>query len=308
MSIPIPSGTERHTSERIQRSLIKPQLLNLSGSGSWLDGIIVERDLEEPHSDIESISPSSPKHVIVLHSRYPATLEWKLDGKRKEALFSEGDAIVNPAGLFVAPRWSGKVELLLLAINPALVNQVAEEMNRSGTVELMPRFQFRDELLRQLARSLIAEFEQDSPPDRVYAESLTHTLIAHLLRKHAVARISPEEAKHGLPQHRLARVIDYIDANLGEDLSLKSIADIAEISPSYFLTLFKRSTGLAPHQYVMSRRIEKAKALLLQTTMPIAEIAGRSGFADQSHLTRLMRRHTGLTPNTLRGGLNPGRK
>ena len=300
MSIPIPSGTEGRISERAQRSLIKPQLLNLSGSGSRLDGIVIERDLEQPHSDIESIAPSSPKHVIVLHSGHPSTLEWRINGKRKEAFFSEGDAIVNPAGLFVAPRWSGKVELLLLAISPSLVNQVAEEMNRSGKVELMPRFQFRDELLRQLACSLIAEFEQESPPDRVYAESLTHALIAHLLRKYSVAKVSPWEARHGLPQHTLARVIDYIDANLDEELSLKSIADVAEISPSYFLTLFKRSTGLAPHQYVMSQRIVKARALLKQTKMPIAEIAVRAGFSDQSRLTRLMRHHTGLTPRTLR--------
>jgi AraC family transcriptional regulator len=301
MSIPIPSGTEGRLSEPAQRSLIKPHLLNLSGSGSRLDGIIIERDLEQPNSHIESTSPSAPKHVIVLHSGYPSTLEWRMNGKRKQALFSVGDAIINPAGLFVAPRWSGKVELVLLAINPSFVNQVAEEMNRSGKVELMPRVQFRDELLRQLASSLMAEFEQDQPPDRVYAESLTHTLIAHLLRKYSVAGVSAPQSKHGLPQHKLARVIDYIDAHLGEDLSLKSIADIAEISPSYFLTLFKRSTGLAPHRYVMSQRIEKAKTWLMQTKLPIAEIAVKAGFSDQSHLTRLIRRHTGLTPRALRG-------
>ncbi|HJU04760.1 MAG TPA: AraC family transcriptional regulator [Nitrospiraceae bacterium] len=290
---------ETHRDERTRRSLIKPHLLNLSGSGLTLDGIIIERDLEHPNADTYSAPPSS-KHVIVLHSDNPATLKWSIDGRRKEALFSEGDAIVNPAGLFVAPGWSGQVELLLLAINPAFVNRIAEEMNRPGKVELMPRFQFRDELLQQLARNLIAEFEQDSPPDRVYAESLTHTLIAHLLRKYSIAGICQHEAKHGLSQRRLARVLDYIDANLGEKLSLKSIADIAEISPSYFIALFKRSTGLAPHQYVMSQRIGKAKALLMQTKMPIAEIAGQTGFADQSHLTRLMRRHTGLTPKILR--------
>lgn len=80
------------------------------------------------------------------------------------------------------------------------------------------------------------------------------------------------------------------------------IAKAVEISPSYFLTLFKQSTGMAPHQYVITRRIERAKALLTQTRLPIAEIATRTGFADQSHLTRLMRRHTGLTPKMLRDG------
>jgi AraC family transcriptional regulator len=103
-----------------------------------------------------------------------------------------------------------------------------------------------------------------------------------------------------LPQRRLAQVVEFIDAHLSDDLSLRLIADVAGMSPSYFLTLFKRSTGLAPHQYLVEQRIEKARALLVQTKLPIADIATRVGFADQSHLTRLMRRHTGLTPGLVR--------
>jgi AraC family transcriptional regulator len=64
--------------------------------------------------------------------------------------------------------------------------------------------------------------------------------------------------------------------------------------------LFKKSTGLAPHQYVMTRRLEKAKDLLHHTKKTIADIAIQTGFSDQSHLTRLLRRHTGLTPKEIR--------
>lgn len=302
MSITIPKAIETPNSERARRSLIKPHLFNLSGSGSTLNGVIIERNLEQLNVDLDSAPVKAAKHLVVVHSANPARLEWKIDGRRKAELFSEGDAIVNPVGLFVAPRWSAEVELLLLAIDPALVHQVAEEMNRPGRVELIPRFQFRDELVRQLARSLIAEFEQDLTPDQVYVESLTHTLIAHLIRKYSVAGIKLPSASCGLPPRKLARVIEYINDHLGESLSLEVIAKVADISPSYFLTLFKQSTGLAPHQYVITQRIEQAKALLTQTRMPIAEIASRAGFADQSHLTRLMRRHTGLTPKILRSG------
>jgi AraC family transcriptional regulator len=238
--------------------------------------------------------------VIVLHSGTPASLEWRLEGREKAALFSDGEAIVNPAGLFAAPRWSAEVELLLLAVHPGFAQRIAEDMGHRGNLELVPHFHFRDELLKQLACNLIAEFEQASPPDRIYSESLAHTLVAHLVRKYSVSRIGRHEGKHGLPQRRLARVIDYIEAHLGEDLSLKHIAEVAELSPSHFLTLFKRSTGLAPHRYVMMHRLEKAKVLLRQTKMPIADIAGQTGFADQSHLTRSMRRHIGLTPKVLR--------
>jgi AraC family transcriptional regulator len=97
-------------------------------------------------------------------------------------------------------------------------------------------------------------------------------------------------------------VLDYIHAHLNEPLSLKTIAKVIDISPSHFLTLFKQSTGLSPHQYVIAQRIEKAKLLLRKTDLPIAEIADQTGFADQSHLTRMMRRHTGRTPKMLRDG------
>lgn len=282
-------------------SLIKPHLKNLSGSGTRLDGVIVERDVEQPHSGIYRPAGQAPKHVVVLHADHPATLEWRMNGKRHEAFFSGGEAIINPAGLFVAPRWSGAVELLLTAIEPGFINRVAAEMGSGRPVELTPRFHFRDTLLEQLVRTLIAEFEQASPPDRVYADSLTHTLILHLLKKYSGTRLRPRAAGQGLPQRKLARVVEFIETHLNDDLTLGQLADAVEMSPSYFLTLFKRSTGRAPHQFLIEKRIEKARTLLTQTKLPIADIAVEAGFADQSHLTRLMRRHTGLTPRQVRG-------
>jgi AraC family transcriptional regulator len=284
------------------RSLIKPHLLNLSGSGSMLNGIVVERDLERASSGVGEASTPPSKHVIVIHSDRSARLEWRIDGRCRTSRFLEGDAIVNPAGLFAAPRWEADVQLLLLALEPALLNRVAEATYGQSSVELVPRFHFRDELLRQLACNLVAEFEQAATPDRLYAQSLTHALVAHLLRKHSMASGKWPSAKGGLPPRTLARVKDYLQAHLSETLDLEAMAAVAGLSPSHFTALFKQSTGLAPYQYVIAERIEKAKGLLIRTKLPIAEIAWQAGFADQSHLTRLMRRFTGLTPKAVRGG------
>ncbi len=281
-------------------SLIKPHLKHLSGSGTRLDGVIVERDVEQPNAGLYRPTGQAPRHIVVLHSAHPATLEWRMDGRREEAFFTGGEAIINPAGLVVSPRWSRAVELLLMAINPGFVDRVAMEMGAGSHVELAPRFHFRDALLEQLLRSLVAEFEQTSPPDRLYADSLTHTLIVHLIKKYSGTYVRSTTAKQGLSQRSLARVVECIEARLGDDLSLRDLAEVAGISPSHFLTLFKRSTGLPPHQYLVEKRIEKAKTLLLQTDLQIAAIAARTGFADQSHLTRLMRRHLGLTPRLVR--------
>jgi hypothetical protein len=92
-----------------QHSSIKPHLVNLSSSGSTLHGIIVERNLEKPDSESDNVPYKSPKHVIVLHSKYPAKLEWRNNGTLNNTFFSEGDLLINPAGLFVAPHWKSPV-------------------------------------------------------------------------------------------------------------------------------------------------------------------------------------------------------
>jgi AraC family transcriptional regulator len=281
-------------------SLIKPHLKNISGSGTLLDGIVVERDIEQPNSGIYRPGKQPPRHIVVLHSGVPATLRWRFNGRSHEAFFSGGEAIINPAGLFVAPRWSEAVELLLMAIQPRFMNRIAREMGASRSVELVPRFHFRDGLLEQLVRALVMEFELSELPDCVYADSLVHTLIAHLIKKYSKTRMRLQLSRHGLPHKSLARVVEFIDAHLNDNLSLRGIADVAGMSPSYFLTMFKRSVGLAPHQYLISKRIERARTLLTETRLPIVDIATQAGFADQSHLTRMMKRYTGLTPRRIR--------
>lgn len=108
-----------------------------------------------------------------------------------------------------------------------------------------------------------------------------------------------------LTARKLAMVLAYIDQNISEPLTLEMMAQVASISASHFSDLFRQCMGQSPHQYLMARRVEKAKDLLASTDLSIAEVAANVGFADQSHLTRLMRRFTGLTPRMLRGAETP---
>ncbi|MCC7125573.1 MAG: helix-turn-helix transcriptional regulator [Acidobacteria bacterium] len=283
-----------------RRSAIKPQLINVSSSGTLLNGTVVERNRERANVDIDSRAVKASHHLLVVHADTPARLDWRLSGANRAAEFSPGDAIVNPQGVFVAPRWNADVELLLLAVSPSLVSRVSEELGRHGTVELVPHVHFRDDLIHQLAQGLIVEFERRQPPDRVYAETLMHALVVHLVRHYSVAGLKAVAFKHGLPPAVLARVVEFINESLAERMSLEDLAKVAGLSPSHFVAMFKRSTGVAPHQYVLLRRLDRAKDLLARSRLPIADVAVRTGFADQSHLTRMLRRHTGLTPRLLR--------
>jgi AraC family transcriptional regulator len=106
--------------------------------------------------------------------------------------------------------------------------------------------------------------------------------------------------KRGLPRSALRRALDYIGDNLASDPSLAGMAGAAGLSPNHFSKLFKRSTGLPPHQYVIRQRIEKAKALLAGTDLPVGVVARDCGFSDQAHLTRHFRRLVGATPTSFR--------
>ena len=104
----------------------------------------------------------------------------------------------------------------------------------------------------------------------------------------------------GLTDAQLQQAIDYIHTHLDQELTLEQIAAVINISPTYFASLFKRTTGISPHQYVIRQRVKRAKIMLVKTDLAIADIALQVGFSSQSHLTQQFKRFTGVTPKQVR--------
>ena len=112
---------------------------------------------------------------------------------------------------------------------------------------------------------------------------------------------STTEFKHkGLTHTQLQQVLDYIHAHLERDLSLAELAEVINISPTYFASLFKQAIEVSPHQYVVQQRVERAKLMLSKTDLAIADIALQVGFSSQSHLNQQFKRLTGMTPKQVR--------
>ncbi len=281
-------------------SLIKPQLRSFSSSGRRMQGVIVERDLEDATAYIGAKAGSGTKHVLVLPARTAGRLAWTSSGRRREALYTPHDLILNPAGLTSAPQWKAPMELLLLAIEPDHMLQAAETAGARSTFELPEKFRFEDGLLEQLVRTLTRQFESDLPPDLLYTESLTQTLLLHLIRRHSNVPVASRRVRQFISEPRVERAVEFIQANLSKALSLVQIASEADLNTSQFCNVFKHVMGLAPHQYVLRQRVERALVLLKETTLPISEIALQTGFADQSHLTRILRQRHGVTPRQVR--------
>lgn len=104
---------------------------------------------------------------------------------------------------------------------------------------------------------------------------------------------------HALPGCRLRRVTEYIQQNLDKDLTLAELADVVDMSPYHFARLFKGSTGVPPHRFVVQQRIAHARGVLATTERSIAEISRLVGFRTPSHFTTVFR-HLGITPGAYR--------
>ena len=104
----------------------------------------------------------------------------------------------------------------------------------------------------------------------------------------------------GLARDRLARVVEYIEANLARDLCVAELAGVACLSPFHFGKMFRHSMGESVHRYVTRRRIERAQALLRPGILSLPEIAETVGFSDQSHFTTVFKRHLRVTPSAYR--------
>ncbi|MFD7908496.1 helix-turn-helix domain-containing protein [Kitasatospora sp. NPDC059747] len=288
------------TTQAMSLSAIKPHLLRLSGSGQDLDEAVVERGLERAATGDSPMEDGPTRHVLAVHAGTSADLAWSADGRPRRERFHRGQALINPAGWASRPRWGQDAELMIVALEPAWLEKLATESDLPGPLELAPRFHLTDPFLAMLVERLVAEYEGPRPADPLYAQSLLQALAAHLIRTAATRGPGLPERDGGLTPKRLDRVVDHMNGYLDGRLSLTDLAAVAGVSPSHFTRAFRASTGQSPHQYLVRLRLEHARRALLTTDTPIAAIAQLCGFADQSHLTRTMRLHTGTTPSALR--------
>jgi AraC family transcriptional regulator len=273
-----------------------PQPAVLASSG-W-DNIYFEHH-QQPQFD-------TPEHQGTWHviaycpafdvSGDPSGERW-LDGKLKTEARNQGDIAVIPAGISQRCNWNTLAQFTILAIAPPLLEQVAQDLVNPDRVELIPHYMTEQDILIQgIFGALRQELEFGKIGGYLLVDSLKTALAIHLLRNYCTAPPRLSSYTDGLSKPKLQQITEYINEHLHEDVKLIELAAIAQISPYHFLRLFKQSMGLTPHQYILQRRIQKAKYLLQESELSIADIAFRVGFCDQSHLTRCFKRLLGMTP------------
>lgn len=222
------------------------------------------------------------------------------EGRPIERRRAAGDISVLPAGIRYAAHWESELDYVAVILTRDFLARATVDFAANRTARLVLACGPQDPLVRSIGHALAAELDAGLPTGRLYAESLVNTLAIHLLRHYSTDSLVPDLQFGGLPAHKLRRVTEFINENMGSDLTLSELAQAAELSPYHFARSFKQSTGVTPIQFLMQRRIETAKQLLADEHLPIVEVGLRAGFKNQSHFTTLFRKLAGVTPKAFR--------
>jgi AraC family transcriptional regulator len=207
-----------------------------------------------------------------------------------------GSLAICPAGSDYAADADRSSQMIFVAIEPGRLALAAAE-NLALETQLIDRLSGSDQTLLDLARCLASESEDAHPNGPVYWNGVASAFINGLLARH-MAKFE-RRARGTLSTDVFLRVRDYIEAHLDEPIEVGALADIAGRSPFHFTRVFARAVGVSPHRYVVRLRLERAIALMREGRSGLADIAAHTGFADQSHLSRWIRRVYGVSPKEL---------
>jgi AraC family transcriptional regulator len=266
----------------------------------WV-GLEAARYPEAPASELEQ--PGITHHGLVLFARPPEELDLRYEGVKRHVPPPAGSIVLVPAGSPTLWRWSGRNDTLHIYLEPGLVARVAAEAFGLDPARLtLPPLDGLDlPHLRAAMGAVDAELTAGGAGGPLAAESLANVLAVHLIR-HVLAPRQPARRRDGtLPRAKLRAIVEYVEEHLGAGPTLGQLAAIARLSPPYFARQFKRATGLPPHQYVLARRVERAKQLLQgRGEFSLAEVAADAGFSDQSQFCHHFKRLVGVTPRQFR--------
>jgi AraC family transcriptional regulator len=283
------------------RPLIRPfeVLSEKSFSGSWFR-------VESQQQDVTGrrvFDVQFPTHQLTLTPDGPVTrVAARIDGGRLERFpVQPGQLTLLPSGQRIRgyTRGIGTRGEVRLLYDPELMRHVLDSDVAPSRLALVRSMDLRNPDILHAMAALGREVEHPGPMGRVYVESLVVVVVAELVRHHSTLT-SAGDLPQDLSSVRLRRVVDYIEAHLGEDLALLTLAGQAGVSAAHLARGFKSATGQSVHQHVLCRRVASAAALLGNTDQSIAQIALATGFSSQAHLTTAFQRLNRTTPAAYR--------
>jgi AraC family transcriptional regulator len=226
------------------------------------------------------------------------------DLRRHDFTRQSGTVDLIPTGTVLEQlEWRGQPSSCLSALIPrAQARELLGDDGPSFDPEAGPRFGLVDAHVVDLMRRLETQAVTGQRLGHAYTRALSMTLVSYL--RHRYGRFVETAAPSGatLSPRQRARLIEFVEQNLTGSIALPDLAEFSGYTPDHFSRLFKRCFGQSPYQYVLARRVERAKAMLRDRSESLSEIAVACGFSTQAHLCSAFKRRTGSTPGSYRRG------
>ena len=280
----------------------------------------------EPPVALQVRSAALDQNIAVTHMRYdgPGTgltdpvpaqpallLAVQLKPLLKHNLWVDGkDMLVQPypAGaltmldLEASPmaNLASSYECVQLYFARSALDQISEAEDVAEFGEIPTINGGEDHILAHMGQLAACAVSPVGPATPLFLETMALAIHRHLLKAYFGRHPAPATMRGGLAGWQERRVKEYIEARLAAGIGLLELAQQVGLSPSHFARAFKVSVRMTPHQWIISRRIARARTLMVQHHFSLAQVAAFCGFADQSHLAREFRKSEGMTATAWR--------
>lgn len=289
-----------------RQKFTRAQLLASSAELGW-SGVAAELR-SHPAGEIASIQADQVEVTLAITGEREALVSRKGAGLRQETPVLPGQIWISPVGVVEddirISRPLSRILHLYLPTEPPEELRAAFGGRGFAADSLRYLAGVRDDLIQQIGLSLMTEMARPTAGGKLLADSLANTLTIRLLQGYTTGRAFPRAVlsspRWRLDELRMRRVIEFMKAHLEDDIGLADLAAVANVSPFHFARIFRSTTGVPPHRYLASLRLEQAKSLLARGELPIAEIAAACCFSTQANFARAFKQAVGVTPGQYR--------
>jgi AraC family transcriptional regulator len=216
-----------------------------------------------------------------------------------------GVAHIGAPGVAARARFSSACDVLHLYVAPRILEECYSDLfghAPASEIVLGDGNLLRDPAIERLSQALAVSQTSDAVLGKVFTDSVSLAIVSRLVSSQYGGATRSTRAITELPKWRMTRVLEFIDAHLGEPIGLADMAQSAGLTRMHFAAQFRQASGLRPHEYLLRRRIEHAQSLLADSRHNVLDIALASGFRSQAHFTTVFKRFVGATPYSWRKG------
>ena len=254
---------------------------------------------------------ATAQHTLMYHAGGSTSVAKYVNGRCVGTRAQHGTVTFSPRDELSEWLRGGVCEVMHVYVRPALIRRYAEEnLGGDTTPDVDPLFAVADPWLQAFFGLLLSELEifggDRKQPDPLLLTQSMELLIRHLVRWHSNApqrnreRAAGRAATQPIAPRHLARIIAYIDANIGEEMALDDLARLVGLSKYHFIRSFRAATQRTPYAYVVERRLARAVEALRHSIMPIEQIAEVAGFKSTPGFSNVFKKHYGVSPSRFR--------